>query len=110
MTKNTTTFTERVYELTKQIPKGKVATYKTIAESLGSKAYRAVGQALRCNPHASHLVPCHRVVASDASLGGFRGHKAGKDVHDKIVLLRKEGVTVVNNHIENFADKLHYFR
>ena len=62
-------FSRRVYDLCRRIPKGKVTTYKIIAEKLGTKAYRAVGNALNKNPHKD--VPCHRVVGSDGSLTGF---------------------------------------
>ena len=89
-------FNERVWRITKQIPRGKVSTYKEIAHALHCKAYRAVGQALNKNPYAPH-VPCHRVVASDGSLGGFaHGSK------QKIRLLLVEGISVKNNKIVNF--------
>ena len=45
-------FNQRVWNLCKRIPKGKVTTYKLISEKLGTKAYRAVGNALRKNPYA----------------------------------------------------------
>ncbi len=65
--------------------------------------YRAVGNALNKNPFAP-LVPCHRVVSSDGSLGGFAyGSKA------KIVLLKKEGVAVKNNQIVDFEKKIWRF-
>ena len=48
-----------------------VSTYKSVAEKIGSpRAFRAVGSSLRKNPFAP-TVPCHRVVASDLSLGQF---------------------------------------
>jgi len=65
-------FNQRVWNLCKRIPKGKVTTYKLISEKLGTKAYRAVGNALRKNPYAPE-VPCHRVVNSDGSVGGYKG-------------------------------------
>ena len=67
-------FNEKVYSLLKKVPKGKVTTYKVLAEKLGTKAYRAVGQAIRCNPYAPE-VPCHRCVSSVGSIGGFMGTK-----------------------------------
>ncbi|MBI3051205.1 MGMT family protein [Candidatus Woesearchaeota archaeon] len=81
-------FSEKVYALCRRIPKGKVTTYKLIAERLGTRAYRAVGNALNRNPHAPE-VPCHRVVGSDGSLTGF-----AKGLRAKRRLLRKEGVRV----------------
>ena len=66
-------FSEKVWELTKRIPKGKVTTYGEIARALGRPGpARAVGQALKRNPHAP-AVPCHRVVKSDGGLGGYGG-------------------------------------
>ena len=61
------TFREKVYQITRQIPKGKVATYKQIAVLAGNpKAARAVGMCMRTNPDAP-AVPCHRVVAADGA-------------------------------------------
>ena len=100
------TFSNKVYSLTRKIPKGKVSTYKIIAEKLGTKAYRAVGQALRCNPYAPK-VPCHRVVNSDGSIGGFRGATYGRQIAKKIAMLKKEGVIVNCGKIVAFKDKLH---
>lgn len=88
-----TKFQEKVYNLCKKIPKGKVTTYKIIAEKLGTKAYRAVGNALNKNPFAPK-VPCHRVVNSDGNVGGF-----AKGINKKIKLLKKEGVKIKNNKI-----------
>ena len=81
-----TPFQQKVYQVTQKIPKGKVTTYKAIAEKIGTTAYRAVGQALGANP-IPLLVPCHRVVGSDRRLTGFGG---GIDLKKKI--LRAEGV------------------
>ena len=70
--KNKTQFERNVYLATFRIPKGKVSTYKRIAEKIGKpKAYRAVANALHKNP-LSPVVPCHRVVCSDGSFGGER--------------------------------------
>jgi O6-methylguanine-DNA--protein-cysteine methyltransferase len=49
------TFTDKVYELLKRVPKGRVTTYKELAHALDSKAYRGVGQALRTNPYAPEV-------------------------------------------------------
>lgn len=79
-------FTQRVFEVVKKIPKGKVLTYKDVAETIGSpKAFRAVGNTL--NKNKNPLIPCHRVVRSDGKTGGYnRGSSL------KIKLLKKEGV------------------
>src|SRR5579859_6761268 len=82
-------FRDRVYELTKQIPRGKVATYGQIAQLAGSPgAARAVGMCMKTNPNAP-IVPCHRVVASDGSLTGY---SAGKGTITKRKMLLQEGV------------------
>ena len=94
-------FHKKIYDLLKKIPKGKVTTYKILAEKLGTKAYRAVGQAMRRNPNAPN-VPCHRVINSDGSIGGYMGKKNenSKEIKKKISLLKKEGVKIKNNKIE----------
>lgn len=82
-----TAFERRVYEATRCIPYGRVASYGQIANAIGKPgAARAVGQALGKNPIAI-VIPCHRVIASDGTLGGF---SAGLDWKRK--LLRHEGV------------------
>jgi methylated-DNA-[protein]-cysteine S-methyltransferase len=70
--------------------------------------YRAVGVALRMNPHAP-VVPCHRVVASDGSIGGFHGHTTGPFITKKIALLKDEGVLVKDSRIVDFEKKLYRF-
>lgn len=66
-------FQRKVYQLARTIPPGKVRSYGWIAEKLGKpRAARAVGQALASNP-VPLVVPCHRIIAADGSLGGFTG-------------------------------------
>lgn len=67
-----TDFQRKVYAATTLIPRGRVSTYKDIAQILGSSP-RAVGQALRNNPFAP-TVPCHRVVCKSLDIGGFNGN------------------------------------
>lgn len=83
-----TPFERAVWKALLRIPRGAVATYGTIAERLGkpSGASRAVGQANGRNP-LPVFIPCHRVVASGGSLGGYSG---GLD--RKLWLLAHEGV------------------
>jgi len=84
-----TIFQKAVWEAARKVPKGKVTTYAAIAKLVGRpKAVRAVGNALNKNPYAP-AVPCHRVVKSDGSLGGFAG-----GVKKKKFLLEKEGVRI----------------
>jgi methylated-DNA-[protein]-cysteine S-methyltransferase len=82
-------FIDKVLEITNKIPKGSVTTYKSIAQALNTSP-RAVGQALKKNPRLVST-PCHRVVASDWSLGGYV-----KGQEEKKRLLKSEGVNVNN--------------
>lgn len=79
------TFKERVLDIVRKIPKGKVKTYKQVAELAGSpNASRAVGSILKGNYNSE--IPCHRVIRSDGLVGEYnRGRE------NKIKLLRKEG-------------------
>lgn len=102
----TSNFQERVYAALRQVPRGKVTTYADLAHAVGIHAPRAIGQAMRTNPYAPD-VPCHRVVASDGTIGGFGGQTKGKRIAEKILLLKKEGVTVEGRTIIHF-DKVRY--
>jgi O-6-methylguanine DNA methyltransferase len=81
-----TPFQQAVYTIAQTIPKGKVTTYKAVAEKMGSRAYRAVGQALHANKILL-LIPCHRVIGSDRTLTGF-----GSGMAMKQKILENEGV------------------
>jgi O-6-methylguanine DNA methyltransferase len=67
-----TPYQRKVWLETRKIPYGKTRTYKSIAEKLNHKGYRSIGQALSRNPLLI-VIPCHRVISSDGSLGGFTG-------------------------------------
>jgi len=86
-------FNEKCYSILRKVPKGKVTTYKEIAGVLHSKVYRAVGNAMNKNPYAPK-VPCHRVVNSNGSVGGF-----ASGTKNKIKMLRKEGIEINNGKI-----------
>jgi methylated-DNA-[protein]-cysteine S-methyltransferase len=96
-------FEEKVWKLMEKIPKGRVTTYGLVAKKLNTKAYRAVGNACRRNPYAPR-VPCHRVVRSDGTVGGFGGKTSGKNVKKKIQMLRKEHVEIIDGRIADFAE------
>ena len=81
----------KVYHALTRIPVSKVVTYKVLAAYVGCKSAQAIGQILKRNPNAPQ-VPCHRVVKSDLTIGGYSGEKSGSKVQDKINLLIKEGV------------------
>ncbi len=86
--KLTNLFQRRVFNVVKNILKGKVLTYKEVAKLAGSpRAWRAVGNVL--NKNKNPKIPCHRVIRSDRKIGGYnRGTK------EKIKLLKKEGVKI----------------
>lgn len=79
------TFAEKVYNVVKKIPKGKVLTYKEVAKRAGKPlAMRAVGNILSKNHDKK--IPCHRVIRSDGKIGGYNG-----GWNRKRELLREEG-------------------
>ncbi len=86
-------FDLEVLQLVLKIPRGTVTTYKEVAESMNSKAWRAVGSALARNPFPL-IIPCHRVVKSDLTLGNYGG-----GVEMKKELLKKEGVKIKGLHV-----------
>jgi len=66
-----TCYERKIWRTLKEIPYGEVRTYKWIASRIGNpQATRAVGQALKRNP-LPIILPCHRVISSDGTLGGF---------------------------------------
>ena len=96
-------FNERCYALLNKIPRGKVTTYKEMANALGTKAWRAVGTAMAKNTNLVHT-PCHRVVRSDGTIGQY---VLGAD--KKSELLSSEGVEISNNKIKNLDKYLFQF-
>jgi len=103
--KNLSDFSSKVLAAVKKIPKGKVTTYKFLAQGIGCPAaVRAVGSALNKNP-ALIKIPCHRVVKSNGLIGNYR---LGK--RKKIFLLRREGIKIVGDRIENFRKILYRFK
>lgn len=82
-----TEFQKKVWQAISEIPRGKTLSYKELAIKIGKpKAVRAVGNAVGANP-VPITIPCHRVVKSDGSLGGYSG-KGG--VKTKRKLLKSE--------------------
>ena len=80
-------FRQRVVAVVKKIPRGKTMSYKEVAARAGhSGAARAVGAIMAAN--ADKGVPCHRVIRSDGTLGGYNGLQGTKS---KLALLKKEG-------------------
>ncbi|CEG65243.1 Putative Methylated-DNA-[protein]-cysteine S-methyltransferase [Rhizopus microsporus] len=97
--KTVTPFQYKVYDLVAQVPKGQVTSYKVLSDTLKS-APRAVGQALRLNPFCPLPVPCHRVIASDLTIGGFSGSFGDSQlVANKKAMLELEGCSFNENYV-----------
>lgn len=93
--KKITKFQHDVYTQLLNVPQGKVTTYKEIAKAISCNSAQAIGQALQKNPFAPD-VPCHRVIRSDLTLGGFSGSLTNNTVDKKKNLLQSEGVEFVH--------------
>ena len=86
-----TKFQLKVWSYLKKIPRGSVKTYSQVAKAIRKPlAVRAVANAIGKNPYAPKI-PCHRVIRSDGSLGGYSG-KGG--LKTKRLLLKKECITL----------------
>lgn len=83
---NYSVFSQKVWREVKKIPYGEVRSYKWIGKKLNTRGYRAIGRILSLNPFPL-LIPCHRVVKKNGSLGGF---SQGEEIKKK--LLEIEGV------------------
>ena len=84
-----TPFQKRVYLELLNIPAGETITYGELARRIGCRSAQAVGQALKRNPFAP-VVPCHRVVAADGSIGGYFGKRDGEQIERKRALIEAE--------------------
>ena len=79
-------FQRRVWDVARAVPYGETRSYKWLAEQAGNpRAYRAAAQAMAKNPFPL-IVPCHRIIASDGSLGGFNG---GLDLKKALLALER---------------------
>ena len=86
-----TKFQLKVWKYLKSIPKGELRTYSQVAIAIKKpKAVRAVANAIGKNPYAPKI-PCHRVIRSDRSLGGYSGRGG---VNTKKKLLKLEGISI----------------
>jgi O-6-methylguanine DNA methyltransferase len=78
-------FTQKVFDVVKKIPEGKVMTYKEVAIQIGHPgAARAVGSALKTNFDPG--IPCHRVIRTDGGMGGYN-----RGIENKVKILKREG-------------------
>jgi methylated-DNA-[protein]-cysteine S-methyltransferase len=96
-------FHEMCYSALRKVPRGKVTTYADLARSIGSKASRAVGNAMNRNPYAPK-VPCHRVVRSNGEIGGY-----AKGPAMKIKMLRAEGIEIEGDKVADLEKVLFKF-
>jgi O-6-methylguanine DNA methyltransferase len=88
-----TSFQKKIYEIVKKIPKGKILTYKIMAELAGfPRAWRAVGNVL--NKNRNLKIPCHRVIRSNGKIGGYN-----LGIKKKIALLMREDVKIENKRV-----------
>jgi methylated-DNA-protein-cysteine methyltransferase-like protein len=96
-----TNFFERVYDIVRQIPSGKVTSYGAIAKALGAaRSARMVGWAMNAS-HTLEDVPAHRVVNRNGLLTG-KMHFDGTNLMQQ--LLENEGIVVVDNQIVDFKN------
>lgn len=93
------TFFERVYQVVREIPMGRVTSYGAIAQYLGTSiSARTVGWAMNAS-HNDDTIPAHRVVNRNGILTG-KHHFGGSDIMKK--LLENEGIKIKENQIKNF--------
>jgi len=101
MPTNDDNFFERVYEIARQIPEGRVTSYGAIAKALGAaRSARMVGWAMNAS-HNREDIPAHRVVNRNGLLSG-KHHFDGTNLMQQ--LLESEGIQVVNNQIVDFEN------
>ena len=97
-------FNQKCYKLLSQIPRGKISTYKEIANALNTKAYRAVGNAMAKNPNPI-IVPCHRIIKSNGLIGGY-----ALGINKKISLLKNEGIPIRKRKVVDFKRYIYTFK
>lgn len=96
-----TEFQRKVYLELLKVPAGETISYRELARRIGCGSAQAVGQALKRNPFAPD-VPCHRVIASDGSIGGFHGHRDGEYIEKKKKLLEMESSDIEEHPLDPF--------
>ena len=90
---------EKIYKKLLTVPHGKITTYKQLSKSVGlENGQRLVGQIMKKNPFPV-IIPCHRVIKSNGDIGGYL---FGIDI--KKNMLRKEGICITKNKIDNFEE------
>ena len=95
---------QQVYKKLTQVPQGKVTTYGELAKAVGLKnGQRIIGQIMKKNPYPV-IIPCHRVVKSDSTVGGYA---YGGDI--KTNMLQKEGLKIHDGKILDWNKKYYKF-
>jgi methylated-DNA-[protein]-cysteine S-methyltransferase len=95
---------EKIYRKLLQVPLGYVTTYGDLTKAINLKnGQRTVGQIMKKNPFPI-IIPCHRVVKSDGTVGGY-----AYGIEIKKHMLEKEGLKINNNKISNFKKSLFRF-
>ncbi len=89
---------KRLYNLLREIPKGKVSTYRELGRKLNTKSYQAVGQILKRNEDPVTF-PCYKIVNSNGNIGGYSGSNP-KNILKKIKLLARDGIKIKNKKID----------
>lgn len=93
-------FFQRVYEVVRRIPKGRVTSYGAIAAFLGSKgSARMVGWAMNASHSSRDFVPAHRVLNRNGELTGKHHFPSPQLMQE---LLESEGIVIVDDRVENF--------
>ena len=99
-------FFDKVFDVVRQIPSGRITTYGIIAKHIGSpKAARMVGWALNKSGNENKFVPAHRVVNRKGLLTGKK-HFANQNTMAE--MLESEGITIIDNQIQDFEELLWY--
>jgi methylated-DNA-[protein]-cysteine S-methyltransferase len=95
---------KKIYKKLLQVPKGKITTYGELAKAVGmTNGQRAVGRIMNKNPYPV-IIPCHRVIKSDGSVGGYAyGEKI------KSNMLKKEGLEIKNGKVLDLEKIIHRF-
>ena len=95
---------QQVYKKLTQVPQGKVTTYGELSKAVGLKnGQRVIGQIMKKNP-CPVIIPCHRVVKSDGTVGGYA---YGGDI--KTNMLQKEGIKIHDGKILDWNKKYYKF-
>ena len=95
---------EKIYRKLLEVPSGHVTTYGDLAKAINLKnGQRIVGQIMKKNPFPV-IVPCHRVVKSNGTIGGY-----AYGLERKKYMLSKEGLKINDNKILNFKKNIFHF-